>query len=393
MSTLRSGLEELRGTELRFLSEGELEERLDEIGRASGVLEAERARTVAEIERRGAFALTGHLSITSWVEQRMRTSWSDAARQVRTARALEHMPAAREALYEGEVSTCAVGQLVDARETAPEEFSRSEQALVDAARTLPARDLRRVVAHWKELVDPDAPARADRERWNRRGLHVSPVLDGMVRVDGNLDPETGQSLITALRSVTHAWSRRDPEDQRTPAQRRCDALGEIARSWLERADRPLIGGERPHVTVTVDLETLEGRAGRFCELEEAGGISATSARRLACDARVSRVIMRGASEPLDVGRRTSVVPSGLRRAVVTRDRGCRFPGCDRPAPWCDAHHIVHWADGGDTKLRNLILLCRRHHRIVHDGFRLEMTGDGPVFMRPDGLALEDRAPP
>ncbi len=393
MSTLRSGLDELRSVELPHLSDGELEDRLGEIRRAFGVLEAESARTVAEIERRGSFAESGHLSITSWVEHRMQTSWSEAARAVRMARALEHMPSVREALYEGEVSSTAVGQLAQAQEASPEEFSKVEGTLVDAARTLPARDLRRALAHWRDTVDQDVASRADRERYDRRGLHVSPVFDGMVRVDGNLDPETGQSLITALRSVTDVWARSRAEDDRSPSQRRCDALGEITRAWLDRSDRPEVAGERPHLTVTVDLQTLEGRTGGICELEESGSISAVSARRIACDASVSRVITRGNTEPLELGRRTRVVPASLRRAVVARDRECRFPGCDRPAPWCDAHHVVHWADGGETNLRNLVLLCRRHHRAVHDGFGVEMTDAGPVFSRADGSPLKDRAPP
>jgi hypothetical protein len=393
MSTLRSGLDELREAELRFLSDGELEERIDEIARASGVLEAERCRTVAEIERRGIPASSGHLSITSWVEHRTHTSWSEAARQVRTARALEAMPVVREALYEGDVSPSAVGQLVAAREANPGEFAMAEETLVDAARTLPPRDLRRAVAHWSDTVDADAASRADRERFDRRGLHVSPTFEGMVRVDGSLDPETGQTLISALRSVTDAWARNGSEDARSPAQRRCDALGEIARQWLDHRDRPEVAGERPHLTVTLDLDALEGRTGRRCDLDEGGSISPSAARRVACDASVARVITRGRSEPLDVGRRTRVVPTGLRRAVVARDRECRFPGCDRPSPWCDAHHIVHWADGGETRLANLVLLCRRHHGMVHDGFRVEMGDGGPRFFRPDGSSLKDRAPP
>ena len=414
MSTLRSGLDELRSVEVGLLSAAELDSRLDEIARACGVLEAEKARTVAEVQRRGSYAASGHLSVTSWVEHRLQSTWSEAARAVRTARALEAMPAVREALYEGEVSSSAVSQLVGAHEANPEEFSKSEGVLVEAARTLPSRDLRRAVARWRDVVDAEAASRADRERWGRRGLHVSPVPGGMVRVDGLLDPESGETLITALRSITDAWARKGPHDDlRTPAQRRCDALGEIARGWLDRSDRPVLGGERPHLTVSIDLEALGGRPARNADLEarrprgagtaelvEAGSISAETARRIACDAVVSRIITRGASEPLDVGRSTRVVPPALRRAVVARDHECRFPGCDRPPPWCDAHHVRHWADGGETTMQNLVLLCRRHHRMLHEeGFGLRMTESGPVFTRPDGTVLEvgggvvERAPP
>jgi hypothetical protein len=377
----------------RFLSDGELTDRLQELARSGRAIEAESARTVAEIDRRRSFERDGHLSVTSWIESTIGVGWSEAAKEVRMARALEEMPAVREALAEGEVSSSAVGTLVAAREANPEEFSKSEEILVEAARSLPVRDLKRAVDHWKSAVEPEAELREERERFDRRVLRVSPTFEGMVRVDANLDRETGQCLITALRSVTDSWVRSGGEDDRTPGQRRADALGEICRGHLDRPDRPVVGGERPHLTVVMDLESLEGRAGRRCELDEAGRITGTAARRIACDASVARVITSGRSEPLDVGRRTPVVPASLRRAVVVRDRGCRFPSCDRPSGWCDAHHAVHWSDGGETKLSNLLLLCRGHHRMVHEGFGIQITEAGPVFTRPDGSPLEDRAPP
>ena len=156
-----------------------------------------------------------------------------------------------------------------------------------------------------------------------------------------------------------------------------------------------MAGERPHVTVTVGAEAIQGASGGTSELDHVGPVHPEAARRLACDASVMRVVMAGRSEPLDVGRRTSVVPPAIRRAVIVRDHHCRFPGCDRPHTWCDAHHVVHWADGGPTALPNLVLLCRRHHRMVHQagGFRLELEEGRPVFRRPDGSVLEDRAPP
>ena len=394
MGMLRSALAEVRNAELRHLTDAEIESELTELERAAGIIEVERSRRVAEVDRRGSFSDDGHLSITSWVESRFQTGWSEAARQVRVARALEEMPATREALVEGEVSRHAVRELVAAREASPEKFSRVEETLVDAARTLPVRELRRAVAHWKELVDAEAANREDGERFERRGLHCSPTFEGMVRVDGLLDPECGQTVITALRAVTDAWAKtEDAHDSRSPAQRRADALGEVCRQWLDRSDRGTVGGERPHVAVTVDVGALRSRAGGRGELDEAGSLGAEAVRRLACDASIARVITRGRSEVLDVGRRTPVVPAAIRRAVAVRDRECRFPGCDRPRSWCDAHHVVHWADGGTTGLSNLVLLCRRHHRAVHEGFGLRMVEGRPVFSRPDGTILEERAPP
>ena len=121
--------------------------------------------------------------------------------------------------------------------------------------------------------------------------------------------------------------------------------------------------------------------------------------RLVCEAAaragVTRIVMAGRSEPLDVGRRTAIVSPALRRAVIARDRRCRFPGCDRPPGWCDVHHVIHWINGGPTRLWNLVLLCRRHHRLIHtrEGFTLVLEHDRPVFRRADGTILVDRAPP
>jgi hypothetical protein len=239
-------------------------------------------------------------------------------------------------------------------------------------------------------------------------LHVDAVPDGMVRVDGNLDPETGGTVLTALRAVTDAWARSGGADERTPAQLRADALGEVCRGWLDRPDRPEVGTERPHLTVVVDLETLgvptgthvappdsrtAGRGGVPTFTSVGTSLSPETVRRLACDAVVSRVITSGRSEPLEAGRSSRVVPPSIRRALVVRDSGCAFPVCDRPPSWCDAHHVRHWADGGATDLGNLVLLCRRHHRLIHAGFGVEMVHGRPVFRRPDGTVIGDRAPP
>jgi uncharacterized protein DUF222/HNH endonuclease len=246
---------------------------------------------------------------------------------------------------------------------------------------------------WRIRADARRAAEDEDRLHERRRLDVAPALDGMIRVAGELDPESGQTLITAIRAVMDVESRRGTSaDVPTPTQRRADALGEVCRQWLGSLDRPQVGGERPHVVVTVDLETLLERAGR-AGLDDAGPITPTMARRLACDAEVTRVITRGISEPLELGRRTKVVPPSLRRAVTVRDRGCRFPGCDRPSGWCDAHHVRHWADGGETSLGNLVLLCRPHHRAIHRGFGLEMVDGRPRFTRPDGTPIADRGPP
>jgi hypothetical protein len=276
------------------------------------------------------------------------------------------MPVTRRAFYAGRISGNRVRLLVEAAEAAPDTFARDEELLVEHARTLDPRSFPRAVAHWRRLADQERFGLDAARQHDRRSLCVSPTWGGMVRVDGDLDPEGGAVVLAALGSLTDP-AQLDPDDGRSPARRRADALVEICRRHLDLGDTPAAGGERPHVTVTIDLETLESRAGRRCELDSTGAITAEAARRLACDARITRVITRGGSQPLDVGRATRTIPSGLRRALLVRDAGCTQPRCTIPAAWCDAHHVRHWADGGPTSLDNLVLLCRRHHRGVHEG--------------------------
>ena len=192
------------------------------------------------------------------------------------------------------------------------------------------------------------------------------VMAGLVHIDGLLDPVSGQVVMTALDSLTDPGNL-DPSDDRSPAQRRADALVDLCRDHLNQSELPTQRTERPHVMVHLSIDALEGRAGRPCELDDAGVITPRAARQLACDAKVTRIITTGESQVLDVGRATRVVGGGMRKALTARDRGCVIAGCGAPRRWCDAHHVKHWADGGPTSLDNLVLLCGRHHTLVHDG--------------------------
>ena len=393
MSELRSALEALRSERLSELPDARIEEDFSELQRVSEGLELERLRRLSEIDRRRLFERDGFLSGVAWLAGLHRLSWGSARDQLRMARSLQAMPRTAEALDQGEISMSAARVLVQAREVDPEAFSRSEDVLVEAARIHTVGELNRVAAHWRQMAELELGSQGEDELRKRRSLHASVSFLGMVRVDGDLDPETGETLLTALRAVMDAEVRSGTQkDQRTPGQRRADALGEICRQWLDRGDRPSVGGERPHITLSVDLKELKGG---LAELDHTGAVGIEVARRLGCDASLMRVVMAGDSEPLDVGRRTAVVSPAIRRAVVVRDRGCRFPGCGRPHNWCDAHHIVHWADGGVTAVSNLLLLCRPHHRLVHErnGFGLNLEEGRPVFRRADGSVLEGRAPP
>jgi hypothetical protein len=232
--------------------------------------------------------------------------------------------------------------------------------------------------------------------------HRRSVAGG--RLAGDLNAETTQVLTTALNAVQDAEVRsNDRTDTRSPARRRADALGEICRQWLDSSDRPTVTGERPHVIVTIDIETLgrgvnaPGKArSDGARLADVGPISAQDALMWACDAQVTRVITDAASRPLDVGRTRRITPPWIRKALVVRDKGCAFPHCGRPPSWCDPHHARHWTKGGPTALSNLVLLCRRHHRLIHHNrFSVDIADGLPRFHRADGTVLEaaNRAPP
>jgi hypothetical protein len=330
VSELRSAVEVLRAEVLAELPDARLEEDFAELQHPCEQLEAERFRRLAELERRRCFERDGYLSAASWLSARFGVAWGAARQAVQIARALEQMPVVRRALEAGEISPPAVRVLAQAREADPEAFARSEPGLVEAARIHATGDLRRVAAYWRQAVERERSLDGEEELRERRRLHASVTFLGMVRVDGDLDPEGGETLLSALRAVLDAEAR-SGADERTPAQRRADALVEICRQWLERSDRPTVAGERPHLTVTVDAAALaEGRGA--AEADHVGPVPIGTARRLACDASAMRVVMAGRSEPIDVGRRTPVVPPSLRRAVVVRDRGCRFPAATARTP-------------------------------------------------------------
>jgi hypothetical protein len=276
----------------------------------------------------------------------------------------------------------------------------NEQRLVDAARCSTAAHVERLVRAWRRIDRMQAAVEAERQHQHR---HLETWLDddGMVVIRGRLTPEAGAVLRRALEAAEGALFRdaqasgaQSPGEEVTAGQRRADALALVAEQAL--AGRPDRGtsGERYQIVIHVEEQTLSANGQGEAALEEPDGqpVSAETSRRLACDA--STVVVRHGADGsvLDVGRRTRTIPPAIRRALQARDRRCRFPGCT--SRYCDAHHILHWADGGLTSLDNLVLLCRRHHRAVHEeGWTVDCAGGEFVFIRPDGGRLECAPPP
>ena len=344
--------------------------------------EAERLAWVAEMLATAAYGDVGYLSPLALLVDRLGVSVFTARRLIGLARSLSAMPVVRAAFGEGDLDEPRVRLLAGAREANPTLFSEAEQLLVDSLSGLVMKDFAVAVDLWRQNADLEA-AEADAEHLReRRYLHVSPV-GNLVRIDGQLDPESGQTLIDALRSITDS-QQLDPSDARSPGQRRADALTRLCADHLASGTAPISGGFRPQVTITASYETLIGLAdGAGCVTEDCGLLTPGTVRQILCDATVIPVVLGGDSLPLDIGQARRTAPWWIRKLLNIRDQGCVIPGCQNRPRYCDAHHIVHWLHGGKTKLDNLCLLCARHHTLVHEGKvqlpneYLEMAGRRP----------------
>ncbi|HVS03219.1 MAG TPA: DUF222 domain-containing protein [Thermoanaerobaculia bacterium] len=352
----------------------------------------------------------GFRSCAHWLNWRTGLDLGAAREKVRVARALGELPRIAEAMRHGELSYSKVRALTRVA------TAENEEGLLEFARAGTAAHVEKLVRVWRR-VDRIAERERDERRRASRYLHVYTDEDGLVVVRGRLEPEAGAALLRALDAAGDRLYREGREqaaagappvdgDHDGPEQRRADALGLVAESALAGGLDPGTRGDRFQVVVHVDAEVLAadnpGSADvsaetsptgeGLCHLEGGAGVSAETSRRLACEA--SRVTVRHDREGrvLDVGRKTRAIPPAMRRALSVRDGGCRFPGCGLKL--CDAHHVEHWADGGATRIDNLLLLCRRHHRAVHEeAFRVLLEEGGAArFFRPDGREVV-AAPP
>jgi len=331
---------------------------------------------ISEFDRRDGWAL-GFATCAHWLSWRTGINLGAAREKVRVARALERLPRLSDGLRQGRLSYTKVRALT--RVATPE----NEEELVELGLTATAAQTERLVRAWRRL-DRIGEQEQEQIRHASRSLALHPSADGMWDLRGRLDPEVGAVLLRALEAAAEVLFR-SADDRPSYAQRLADAAGMIAETAL--AAEPTHRADRYQVVLHVDAADLGESADRGGgELEDGVRVSAETSRRLSCDA--SKIVMHdGDGGPaLTVGRRSRTVPAPIRRALDGRDRGCRFPGCG--ARFTDAHHIKHWADGGETRLDNLVLLCRRHHRAVHeDGFGVELRDGQPHFTWPDGRSL------
>ncbi len=369
---------------------------VDQITTLAGHLNAAHARflvLIAELDRRHGWAEWGVKSCAHWLNWKCGIGLGAAREKVRVAQALGKLPRIAEAMAEGRVSYAKARELTRVADASNEDY------LLNIALCGTASHVEQLVRGYRRALDA---AELSREAVQQRdqSLWFHTESDGSMVIRGRVPAEIGALFRKALEAAEDSL----PIPKNVPAgtfsddlhrsrKRRVEALAVLAESFLASGPRELTGGERQQIVVHVDAETLKhSHAGR-CELEHGPAIASETVRRLACDASVVAILENEQGEPLNVGRKTRTIPPAIRRALNARDKGCRFPGCNFKR-FVDGHHVKHWIQGGETRLSNLVTLCRFHHRLVHEGqVEVQILDDGAFrFVRPDGETFESPAP-
>lgn len=335
----------------------ERDEHLMLLEAARQTLEVEWTETLAAADASGDHHLMGYPSTVAYLKDRLKMAGGRAHRYLRNARAALRFPATFSAWRHRQVSGDEAELLFRSSERVPDQYPTAEGTLLELVGD-GVDDTRRTLEYWQAGVDRPGAMIDLETQLQRRRCEIARRPNGMVSGEFALPQLEGESLLTALDALMPPPG---PEDSRSIVQRRADALGDLARSFLDG------GRGQAQLNVHVDLPTLQGQAGHLHETADGAVLDPLLVDQLVCDCSVSRVVFGPHGEVLDVGRRTRVVPAGLRRAVIARDRHCVAPGCSRTASWCDVHHIVPWEDAGVTEIHNLCLLCRYHHTLAHLG--------------------------
>ena len=332
----------------------------------------------------------GYRNVSEWLTLNTHARPTEGEQRVAHAQVYAKLPGWSDAVDAGTVGVSHVSVVAKLVTKARLPFLERDAAdlLVVWAETFTFSKFRQAVALWVSHCD-DAlgDPTLEKEHEEARRVQLSPTSGGMWILNGLLDALGGEALSKALEA---AMPKPCEGDNRTPAQRRHDALVDIAHESLANEDRLTVGGERPHVTVTVDAKSGIAHTSQMVRL------SSFTRDMLLCDCVTTSVWLSADGSPFDVGTPTSEVPARNRRAVMVRDHWCRFPGCGRPARWTDVHHIRERVNHGTHELANLCALCKFHHRYVH-GHRLTIRWDRDhaslIFEWPNGRTANSPPPP
>jgi 5-methylcytosine-specific restriction protein A len=364
---------------------------------------------VAALEQRGVFAAKGHKSAAGALGDLLGWERFEARRRVVAAEQVTprvgldgaalpaRLPATAVVFGSGQASLRHVEAIACVLDSAaagrlsPEQWSAAEEQLAARVGDYTPSELQNWAVALVEALAQDGAEPDDRPPAQVNELHLTGLASGGGKIKGRFDDA---AMFDAIAAVVDAKAKPlTGGDQRPVGQRQAEALADACGYVLDHAPAavlPECGGHRPHVNVLVRLDDLQNRARAAC-LDFGGVTSPESLRMLCCDATVVPIVMNGAGQPLDVGRATRVIPDGLRRAVAARDRGCAHPGCGRPVSWTECHHVVPWECGGETKLSNLVMLCRAHHRQIHFTEWIVRIRDGlPEFVPPRWIDPEQR---
>lgn len=385
-----------------MLDDSELVSELQRVESRRRALYAEELAVLAEADARNLAGGMGYRDLAAVTCEALRVNRADARRRVGHARSLvgsrtltgedieSSLPVVGEALVAGEVSPEHVQAVYATVERFPahagsEDRIVAETILAEASALHAPRTVARLGEEILARLDQDGPEPTDREPAESIcELHMHTRRNGRVAFTGELDAEAGAlltGLLSPLAKPRSTESNGGSADIRSVGERHGDAFAEILQRAVALA--PTEAGEPVHLNVSMRLNDLREQVGTGL-LDGGVALTAAQGRRLACDAAVIPVVLGAGSEPLDIGRKSRIIPATIRRALLLRDRGCAFPECDRRASQCEGHHLRHWAEGGATALDNLALLCRNHHRIIHrTRWCIRMAVDGrPEFVPP-----------
>jgi hypothetical protein len=352
---------------------------------------------VAEFDREKAFERHGLANTAQWLNWQCGIGPVAAREKVRVARALERLPKLACAFANGEVSYSKVRAMTRVASPA------NESVLLNVARHGTAAHVEKLVRKYRWTQRRDA-ARLSQLKHEQRNVWWFFDVDGEFVLNARLPAEVGAVVRKALEVACDEVRERGDVSAETPLQiaanaRNADALRLVAETFLaHRGEETGAGAAADRVQVVVHIDqailtertTAEAGEPHCCELDDGPALALDTARRLACDATLVGLVEDEEGEPLNIGRKTRSIPQAIVRALRARDGGCRFPGCDRTR-FTEGHHVKHWADGGETKLGNLVTLCGFHHRLVHEGgYGVTVTDDSVfVFTRPDGQRINE----
>jgi len=370
-----------------------IEELASEICTLAGHINAANHRLlvlIAEFDRRNGWSDSATQSCAHWLNWKCGIAMGAAREKVRVARALENLPKVCAAMECGKLSYSKAREIT--RVAQPE----TEDYLLMIAEHGTAQHVEKLVRAYRRCQEAEELSREARQQQSRR-VSFRYDDDGSLILNCRLPAEAGARVMKALDLALEEL----PPVPDVPAgtspvpfsARRADALALVAESFLAHGVIEAAGGDRHQIVVHVAAETLRDRTAGCCEFEHGPSMAAETARRLACDASIVALIENDDGEPLNVGRKTRTISAPLRRVLNARDKGCRFPGCANTR-YMDAHHIEHWANGGETKPGNLVSLCRFHHHAIHEGgIRIEKLDDGALrFVKANGNGVDSVAP-